>query len=61
MRRAITLRMYLLRIVLAEQDNCGGVGCAYVIYFGRYSDVLSMSKLINIMLVSMYMKSDCYR
>jgi len=59
MRLATTLRIYLLRTVLAKQDNCGSVGCAYVLCFGRYSDVLSMSKFIIPVLVSMCQKPDC--
>jgi len=60
MRLATTLRIYVLKTVLAKQDNCGSVGCAYVIYFGRYSDVLSVSKFIILVSVSMCQKPDCH-
>jgi hypothetical protein len=29
--------------VLVQKGNCGGVSSAYVIYFGRYSDISSVS------------------
>lgn len=60
MRRAVTLRMYLVRTVLAYQHNCGSDGCAYVIYFGKYPGISCMAKFIIIVLVSMCQKSDCH-